>query len=423
MADHFEAIVVGAGPAGNAAALTLARAGVDVLQLERAEYPGARAANGALLHAPALEELIPDFRESAPLERRIVEKRQWTLDARAHVGTAHCCTGADGGPERWTILRAPFDTWLTSTVKEAGVRVVFATPVTDLIRESDGRVVGVRTEPGTEYYADAVILAEGVEALAARRSGLREELEPADVALTVKELRRLPADLLERRFGVGPGEGVIVEASGTFAPGFTGAGFVCTNGESLSIGVGCLVGDIVDSDVTPSELLDRFKRHPSIRALLADSELAHFSAHLFPDGGYRVRPRLFGDGWLTCGDATQLTLAHYREGATIALGSGRLAGETVVELRRHGRPLTARHLSLYRDKLERSPMLREIRRRDVSEEPAAARRFVAVDPRRLADVADSLQTRANGKDRRAQTTLLRGLLRGGRRASPLRDAV
>ena len=41
----------------------------------------------------------------------------------------------------------------------------------------------------------------------------------------------------------------------------------------------------------------------------------------------------------------------------MALTSGRLAAETIVELNRHGRPMTARHLSLYRDKLERSPVL------------------------------------------------------------------
>lgn len=425
MGEHFEAIVVGAGPAGNAAALTLARAGVDVLQLERAEYPGARNATGALLYAPALQELIPDFHDKAPLERRIVEQRTWTLDAHSHVGS-HWRQQATAAtvPDRYTILRGPFDAWLSSAVKASGVRVAFATTVTDLIREDDGRVIGVRTNGDGEYYADVVVLGEGVEALVARRSGLREELEPADVALTVKELRRLPADVLERRFGVEPGEGVIVEAAGTFAPGFSGTGFIYTNSESISVGVGCLVGEIVDSDVTPSELLDRFKRHPSIRALLADTEVVQFTAQLFPEGGYRVRPRLFGDGWVTCGDATQLNVALYREGATIALGSGRLAGETIVELRRHGRPMTARHLSLYRDKLERSPMLREIRRHAAGEGVAPEERpYVAVDPRRLPEAASALQRSTVPGERRAQTTLLRGLLRSRRSSHVLRDAV
>ena len=71
MAEHFDAIVVGAGPAGNAAAYTMAKAGLSVLQLERGEYPGAKNVQGAILYADAVAELFPDFRDEAPLERHM----------------------------------------------------------------------------------------------------------------------------------------------------------------------------------------------------------------------------------------------------------------------------------------------------------------------------------------------------------------
>lgn len=127
MADHFEAIVVGAGPAGNAAALTMARAGLDVLQLERAEFPGAGSTEGSLLWAPALEKLIFDFRIQAPLERRIVEQRVWRLQPQARIsGPEPAYGGRAALPDRYTILRGPFETWFSSTLKTAGVRSVFA---------------------------------------------------------------------------------------------------------------------------------------------------------------------------------------------------------------------------------------------------------------------------------------------------------
>jgi len=72
MSEKFDVIVVGAGPAGNAAAYTLTKSGLNVLQLERGEYPGSKNVQGAILYANSLERIIPDFRDSAPLERHII---------------------------------------------------------------------------------------------------------------------------------------------------------------------------------------------------------------------------------------------------------------------------------------------------------------------------------------------------------------
>src|ERR1035438_8288764 len=66
MSEHFDVIVVGAGPSGNAAAYTVAKAGLKVLQLERGESPGSKNVQGAILYADALEKIIPEFREDAP---------------------------------------------------------------------------------------------------------------------------------------------------------------------------------------------------------------------------------------------------------------------------------------------------------------------------------------------------------------------
>ena len=67
--ERFDAIVVGAGMAGNAAALTMAERGLKVLQIERGEYPGSKNVQGAILYSDMLEKIIPNFREDAPLER------------------------------------------------------------------------------------------------------------------------------------------------------------------------------------------------------------------------------------------------------------------------------------------------------------------------------------------------------------------
>ena len=71
----YDAIVVGAGPAGTGAAITMARAGLKVALLERGEYPGAKNVQGAVLYSRMLHEIVPDFWKSpdAPVERPVVE--------------------------------------------------------------------------------------------------------------------------------------------------------------------------------------------------------------------------------------------------------------------------------------------------------------------------------------------------------------
>ena len=125
--EKFDAIVVGAGASGNAAAYTMAKAGLKVLQIERGEYPGSKNVQGAILYANALEKIIPDFRDDAPLERHIIEQRIWVLDDKSFVGTHYRSDDYNKPPyNRYTIIRAQFDKWFSSKVREAGYPATFA---------------------------------------------------------------------------------------------------------------------------------------------------------------------------------------------------------------------------------------------------------------------------------------------------------
>jgi electron transfer flavoprotein-quinone oxidoreductase len=139
-------------------------------------------------------------------------------------------------------------------------------PWTELVRDLSGKVIGVRTDrSGNPIMAPVVVLAEGVNGLVGQRSGLREELKPDTVALAVKEMHFLPREVIEARFNLQGNEGVVIEAMGTITKGMTGTGFLYTNEESISIGIGCIVEDFVDSAETPYGLLEAFKNHPSIK--------------------------------------------------------------------------------------------------------------------------------------------------------------
>ena len=360
----FDAIVVGAGPSGNAAAYTMAKEGLNVLQIERGEYAGSKNVQGAILYADALEKIIPEFRDEAPLERHVIEQRMWTMDDKSHTGMHYRSDDFnEEKPNRYMILRAQFDKWFSSKVKEAGALVLYETTVTELVRDLSGKVIGVRTDrQGSPIMANVVVLAEGVNGLVGQRSGLRDELAPDTVALAVKEMHFLPRETIEARFNLSGNEGVVIEAMGTITKGMTGTGFLYTNEESISVGIGCIVSDFAETDVTPNELLEAFKNHPSIKPLLADSECKEYAAHLIPEGGYKAIPQLTGAGWIVVGDAGQFVNAVHREGSNLAMTTGRVAAETVVSLTRKREEMTAANLAAYEKRLAQSFVMKDLKK-------------------------------------------------------------
>lgn len=364
MAEKFDVIVVGAGMAGNAAAYTLAKGGIKVLQIERGETPGSKNVQGAILYADALERIIPGFRDEAPLERHIIEQRVWVLDDTSYMGTHYRSEDFNSEPHnRYTIIRTHFDQWFNRKVKEAGGLTICETTVTELLVDDRKRVVGVRTDrQGGEIYADAVIIAEGANSRLAVKAGFCPEMKAKNMALAVKEIHFLPQETIEARFNIGEDEGVVIEMAGNISAGMMGTGFLYTNKESITLGVGCILSDFKTQKLTPYELLDRMKAHPSIAPLIAGSEMKEYAGHLIPEGGFNAVPQYYGDGWMISGDAGQFVNGLHREGSNLAMTTGMLAAQTLLELKAAGKPFTKANLAAYKAKLEDSYVMKDLRK-------------------------------------------------------------
>jgi electron transfer flavoprotein-quinone oxidoreductase len=334
MPEKFDVIVVGAGPAGTSCAYICAKNGLNVLLIERGEYPGSKNVMGGVLYRKQMEEIIPEFWKEAPLERPIIEQRFWMMDKESMVSFGY--KGLEWGVEpynNFTVLRAKFDQWFAKKAVEQGALLINETVVTECIVEN-GKVVGVRTDrPDGDVFADVVVLADGVNSLLSKQLGFHGEQRPEDVALTVMEVINLPKDKINSRFNISDNQGVTIEIFGDSTKGNLGTAFLYTNKDSLNIGVGTTLSSMIKARLKPYDLLDYLKSHPMVKPYLEDGEPVEYLAHLIPEGGYHSIPKLVGNGVIVVGDAAALVNAIHREGSNMAMSSGKMAAEVILEAR------------------------------------------------------------------------------------------
>lgn len=354
--NKTEVIVVGGGPAGISCAVTIARAGKKVVLIERGKFSGSKNVFGGAIYAQPTREIFPDFEKTAPLERKNIEHKFALLGE--DDATVISYKKKHENPVSYTVVRGKFDRWMAEQAKQEGVILVEETVVRELIVQ-DGFVKGVKTEL-EDYYADIVVLADGVNSLLAKQIGLRGNLLPEDVALSVKEVIKLPAEIINERFHVNDNEGCIYEIFGGPMLGMLGLGFMYTNKNSVSIGLGVTLSELIEKGLKPYDLLDKLKQHPEIAPLIKDGELLEYSAHLIPEGGYKKVPLLFGSGVMVCGDAAMFVNNMHWEGTNLAMISGKIAGETaVIALGKQDFSETA--LSNYQEELENSFIIKDLR--------------------------------------------------------------
>ncbi|ACV62775.1 Electron-transferring-flavoproteindehydrogenase [Desulfofarcimen acetoxidans DSM 771] len=362
MPEKFDVIVVGAGVGGLSAAYKLAQEGLSVAVIERGDYPGAKNVMGGVFYRAMMDDLIPEFWREAPLQRPVVEQRFWLMDDQSVVTSGYKTQEWAREPYNcFTVFRGQFDQWFAGKCIEAGVLVINETVVEACIVENE-RVVGIRTgRPEGELYANVVVLADGVNSLLSKQLGFHAEWMPQQVALAVMEELQLPAGVIEERFNLDPGLGATIEIYGSATLGLVGTAFIYTNKEHISIGVGALLSQIREMKVRPYELLEALKKHPMVAPLVKGGKPVEYYAHLIPEGGYNSIPKLVGNGVVVVGDAAQLVNGIHREGSNLAMTSGRLAAEAIIQAHNTGE-FTVRELSHYEDNLRNSFVIQDLKK-------------------------------------------------------------
>ena len=361
MTDKFEAAVVGAGPAGISAAYMMAKSGVNVVVLERGEFPGSKNVIGGVLYIKTLNDILPGFWKEAPLERNVVEHSYCLMGRKDFSTIKYRRTGPVETPNGFTVLRSKFDRWYAKKAEDAGATMIMKTNVTDLLQEG-GRVVGVRTDRG-DLRADVTVVSEGANTMLSEKAGLIAKPRPDQMAVAVREIISLPADRISERFGLREGEGAAIHYIGSAFKGLVGFGFVYTNRDSLSVGLGATISTMMKAKVRPYDLMESFKEEPSVAPYIANGLVKEYQAHMIPEGGYGGLPRLASDGVLVAGDSAMLANPITGEGADLAVLSGKLAGEAAT-LAKKAHDFSGRYLDVYRRALAGSFVLRDMKKQE-----------------------------------------------------------
>lgn len=386
--EKFDAIVVGAGLAGLGCAYTLAEKGLEVLVLERGDYPGAKNVTGGRLYINPVRDLFPGLWENAPLERFITREGVTMMSGERSVSLNYYGDEMLEQPyQSYSILRSKFDRWLGKQVENKGAMLLTKVRVDDVIKEN-GKIDGV-IAAGDELRADVVVACDGVLSLISEKAGLRQPGQAKDYAVGFKEVIELDAGIINERFHLEGEQGAAHLYMGEVTRGKFGGGFLYTNKESLSLGIVVSIEELMEGEpaVEAPVLLEEFKQRPEIAGMIRGGETVEYSAHVIPEGGYKALSSLYGDGILVAGDAAGLAMniGVTVRGMEYALASGYYAAQAVLKAKQAG-DYSAGTLAVYKGLLEESFVLKDFKNFQEAPQVLANPRFFQHYPELLGNV-------------------------------------
>lgn len=332
----FDVIVIGAGIAGSVCAYQLANKGHEVLLIERGAEPGSKNLSGGVFYCRIMQEIFPDFIESAPYERKITRNCVSFLNQDSFVNIDYWDKRLVEPVNAVTVLRAKFDPWLIEKCEESGVTVMPGIKVDSLIEEN-GCYVGVKAGED-ELRCRVVVVADGINSFISKDAGLRDKEPTKNLAVGVKSVIKLGEQAILDRFNLADDEGAAYAIVGDCTKGIAGGGFMYTNKDSVSIGIVTRLDDLASKEFSTSDIHDYFLSHPAITPFLKDGELLEYGCHLVAEGGREMQHDLVHSGMIVLGDAAGFTLntGFTIRGMDLAAQSAQAGAEAVHKALENG---------------------------------------------------------------------------------------
>ena len=412
--DKIDVVIVGAGLSGLACAYKLAEKDMQVIVVERGDFPGSKNVTGGRLYTMPIREMVGDMLEGAPFERKIVRERWSLLGDGNSIGIDLTSERFRKEEHSFSILRATFDRWLADRLMEKGVFIIPKYRVDDLLWE-DGKVAGVKAGQ-EEIPAHVVVAADGVLSFIGEKAGLKPKMAARNYAVGIKEIIELPEEKINDRFNLEPGEGVAHLFLGDVTKGLFGGGFLYTNRESVSLGVVVGIKALMESkqNLEAHTLMDMFKERYELRTLVKDGRLSEYSAHVIPEAGYGGISKLYGNGIILTGDAAgfALNMGVTVRGMEFAIASGIVAAETIIQAK-EADDFSEKSLARYEARLKETFVLKDLQTCKDMPEFLDNESFFAFYPKCFPDLVEKVMWFDQGPKTRLGKTLWDNLKSSG----------
>jgi electron-transferring-flavoprotein dehydrogenase len=342
-----------------------------IVVLEKGSEIGAHSFSGAVLNPKALEELIPNYKElGCPLDSEVNKDAVYYL-RKESAYKLPITPPPFHNLGNYIISLSKFNRWLASQCEAKGINIFPGFAAVEALYESD-KIVGVRTgdkgrdkegnpkanfEPGLILKAKTTVFAEGTRGSlfkqVSKKLNLRDGKNTESFEEGVKEVIQMPAGTVE------PGQ--VIHTMGYPLNKSIGGTFIYTiPGDKIILGIVVYL-DTNDPLLDPHRELQKLKTHPFIADMIKGGRVLAYGGKTLPAGGWYSMPKLFGDGFMVCGDSASMVDVQKLKGIHLAMKSGMAAADTAVEAIK-SQNFSAEVLKSYEAKIHESYVKKELYR-------------------------------------------------------------